>query len=501
MTELYKRLVASPDSSSKKSSRASTRAPSRSGFNDDDNELINDINFGNIDELLSQRLNAVFSTFSSENSPKDTLNKLNSINAIIDSLGSTDVSSDARQFLLDKLYNLIINKPNLGDEYEDGYDFELDLLKLLKSFLSNKSPDDAILYVRALTSFIITNIDNASAVFSEDRSINILSILEKRIVDDSFDIEIRQCLIYSYTSLILAMYDGSGAFGVEDNLQFLTEILSNYLADLKTNSSLIVATIYGIGSTLTILIDHSNLNEKVEDVLEEISDVFVSSDIIDVVKSAAMLFGLGYEIYDYDDNNINEEDIDEDDDYTPLPYLNTYEIESRLDELVKLSSKKISKKDKREGRSLYRDVAKTVQLYSSKKARLERYKPKDKDSDREEFVLSHIKLSKSRSLAVNSWFAFFRLIQLKWVYSSGTHTQLANNDRLKDIIRDKPEESYAAQFQSTEELDEGDTSWGNQSTIKSNNKKRTQKIESGRKAKLDLSLEQSGVTNEEEDLI
>jgi hypothetical protein len=302
----------------------------------------------------------------------------------------------------------------------------------------------------------------------------------------------------------LSIYDESGGFGVEGNLEFLNGILLNYVNDLNENLNMVISLLYGIGALLTLLVESATLNEYLENLLDPtLFDILEDSDNLELLKPVAMIFGLSFENYNYSDD-INEDlsDYNPNDDFD-FPYASKYQLVSRLEELFKNSSKKISKKDKKQGRSVFKDVLNTINIYSDKKQRVRKLSSKKKaneisidDSgyvgkDSEEEVLSHIKLSKSRSLAVKSWFAFFRLIQLKWVFSSGIHTQLANNKQINTIVRDKPVKAYSTNFSFDDDQD--DDSYQFEDEKRKSHKKKQLEIEAKRMQKLEISLDQSGL--------
>lgn len=505
MSDFSHRRIHSP-AGFKAASKASSRSASRGPTSDEDHDgLLNDINFGNLDEMISLRLNTLLNNddnaSGAKDASKDTVRlKLNSIPEIIKTLQKSrnEVSSTDRELLLNQLYSLIIRKPTLENEYDD-YDYEQDLLNLLKTFQNAKS-NELVLADRAITAFVISNIDDAGVVYSEDKSMNILRLLEKKITDTNIPNSSRQYLVYSYTSLALVIYDESSGYGVDEMFEFLLEVLLGLTADVGENISFITSLIYGIGALLTVLVEHANLNELIENLIDSTTDLLLDTEYLEVTKPMAMLFGLAYEIYNYEDELGESIDADFDPELDDrLPYTNTYELTKRLEDLIKTSSKKLSKKDKKEGRSLFRDVLSTINFYADKESRLNKLSSKklnaeDDYASQDEIILSHIKLSKSRSLAVKSWFAFFRLIQLKWVFGSGIHTQLANSPRLSNIIRDKPTSDYANKFKSNAGDDEEETEyWTDTRQNKLTHKKKDLAIDHKRMAKLHISLDQTGV--------
>lgn len=264
----FQRRIHTP--SYKAPSKGSSRSASRGPNADDDLDgLLSDINFGNLDEMISLRLNTLLSDNDANDNQSKLKNetsaessnvklKLNSIPEIIKTLQKSrnEVSSQDRELLLNQLYNLTIKKPNLENEYDD-VDYETDLLSLFKIFQSAKS-NELVLADRAVTAFTITNIDNAAILYSEDKSLSILDYLQKKIVDTNISASSRQYLIYSYTALTLVIFDGSGGYGVEDSLEFLLGTLLGITneGNLLDNASLITSLIYGIGSFLTLLAEN-----------------------------------------------------------------------------------------------------------------------------------------------------------------------------------------------------------------------------------------------------
>lgn len=484
-------------------SAASSRPVSR-GPNADSGELFNEINFGNLDELISERLNTLLSLESAYSPDKQTEAiklRLKSIPDLIKTLQKprNEVSTTDRELLLNQLFHLIVKNTDLEVEYDD-YEYENDLVVLLKIFQSSKSSNESILSIRTLTSFIIANIENAGIVFSEEPSLRILPMLEKKIIDPTIPQEVKQYLIYSYSSIALAIYDEAGGFGVDGIIEYLNETFLGLLDDQAGNAELITSIVYGLGNTLTLMIGSANLNELIETIIDPIVEFFLSTDTLSTIKPIAMLIGLCYEIYNYNDSPDDDlSDFDPGDDI--LPHMNTYEIKSRLERLMKNTNKKVSKNDKRKGISLFKDVLTTINFYSDKRNRLNKMLNRKNDEidggKEEEFVLSHIKLSKSRSLAVKSWFSFFRLIQMKWVFGDGIHTQLANNSQISKIVRDKPTDGVASQF-SANSGGNGSQFWQNQTSKRVSEKKKQKSLEGGRRAKLNVSLDQAGLLSDDD---
>lgn len=479
-------------SNSRSGSRSNSRPPSRGPG---ENDLLSEINFDNIDQLISERLNALLAD---ENENTKVKYKLNSIPDIIQTLQKPlkEVNSTDRELLLTQLYNLIIKNTDLSNIYLNEDDYENDLVLLFKNLnnFKNYESNEYYLLLKSVTSFIIINLENSSILYSEDKSLNILNYLEKKIKDDTINSNIKKNLIYSYSILVLSIFDESGGFGIENHFEFLQEFLISNLNDIEDDFNLIISILYGLGSILTLLINNPLFNEYLENLLDpDLFDILNNSENLELLKPVSMLFGFSFENYNYNDD-INEDLLDyiEEDDFD-YPFQSKYQLIERLNELFKNSSKKISKRDKKEGRSVFKDVLNTIEFYSDKRQRIKKLSSKKKADEIEveetdDLVLSHIKLSKSRSLAVKSWFAFFRLIQFKWLFTSGLHNQLANNKQISSIIRDKPVKSYSNNFNFDDEEPEEAYE-----TKKQSYKKKQKEIEMKRMEKLTIQLNQSGL--------
>ena len=69
--------------------------------------------------------------------------------------------------------------------------------------------------------------------------------------------------------------------------------------------------------------------------------------------------------------------------------------------------------------------------------------------------LTYIKLSKFRSLKINSWFLYFRLKHLRWCFSFGLHNQLVGNDSVRDVLKEPENEfNYGTQPDFDDSLDD-----------------------------------------------
>ena len=105
---------------------------------------------------------------------------------------------------------------------------------------------------------------------------------------------------------------------------------------------------------------------------------------------------------------------------------------------------------------------------------------------------NYIKLSKTRSLAINSWFLYLRLIHLKWCFSFGVHNQLVSNDTIRDILKEPPSD-YQLKYGGNDAY--GDEDYDDSFNISvsdkfaTDDKKRTEQIRKARVNKLAETIE------------
>ena len=117
---------------------------------------------------------------------------------------------------------------------------------------------------------------------------------------------------------------------------------------------------------------------------------------------------------------------------------------SILTRLLNLSSKKVSKKDKKEISSVFRNIINTIETYTDSSKRQQVYKRTEEGIELLNNCVDtiNIKLSKYKQLKVNSWYLATRLRHLKWCFSFGLHSQLVANETIRDVLKE-PDNEYS----------------------------------------------------------
>ncbi|MCP8717561.1 MAG: IFRD domain-containing protein [Asgard group archaeon] len=427
-----------------------------------------------------------------------------SINDIISSLefSRNDVSLQSRELLLAQLYKIIVSKSLVvyNEEHTSTPDYvdEDKVSKLINVFTTgNYRSELEFLYLyRALVALICSDIEEFGVLVSTE----LLNHIEKLITEPANSIvtnENKAQVISGYVTLTLVLHSGASSFGIEDRVAMLMEIGEGYTASATTlkkevesgdrehstfitdknldkklineanskvnaEASVAVAAIHGVGCLLTLLPQGAFLNEIVEDLMFKLVPLLDNDEDRDIAKAAGRTIGVIYELYDYrqNDDEVNDENYDEDYNVNS-PYYEQESLLAILTRLLNLSSKKVAKKDKKDISSVFRNISNTIHAYTNPKDREQIYKRTPDGLELLETTtdLIYIKLSKYRSLKINSWFLYFRLKQLRWCFSFGLHNQLVSNESIRDVLKEPENEfHYGTQNEIDESLLDDDNS-------------------------------------------
>jgi hypothetical protein len=465
-----------------------------------------------------------------------------SINEIIASLEASrnDVSSQSRELLLAQLYRLIVAKPlivynqeQVDSNMQENYIGEDEVARLLKNLTAGeyRSATEFLLLLRSCVALLCSDIDEFGGLISTE----LMSVLSRLIHDPATAIitnENKSSIISGVTAMLMVLHNGSTSFGLDEKVSSFLEVAEGFAEssiqlsrDLETGdreystlindeqedkrivsdsnlkaqseASVAVAALHGCGCLLTLLGRGDYLNEFVTDITPKLVTLLDNDVNIEISKAAGRVIALCYEVYTYaPDDEDGEEDLDEDYNYN-APFYEQEQLLSIVDRLANLSSHKITKKDKKVTHSIFRDIASTIRVYTDLEKRIEVYKrsPLGVEYINSMMDSSYVKLSKSRTLAINSWFLYLRLIHLKWCFSFGVHSQLVSNESIRDILRE-PQTDYQAKYGNNDGVDE----FGGYDEYKSANgrpttteKKRSNQIRKARVNKLTEKLDDLGL--------
>lgn len=486
------------DIKSNSSSRSASRVRTPKVDGEENGSL--DVNFQSIEELLTLKLESLQSLLEKQGLQEETtinndnaqdhkqkslshLNEvriqasLTTINDIIHSLtmSRTEVSSQSRELLLAQLYKLIVSKPLIvyNEEHSgtSSYISEDKVLELIKILMSGdyRSPTEFLLLFRSCIALLSSDIEE----FGELISPELLNFIQKMIQDpETLNItnENKASIITGLTGLLMILHNGSSSYGIDERISSLIELSEGYSASSNTLStqlksgdreystyfaeeidkrivsdslnkvnaeaSVAISALHGAGCLLTLIDRGDYLNEYILDIMPKLVTV-LDNENIEISKAAGRFIALCYEVFTYDNSGNGEEESEFNEN---SPYYEQEELLSIIERLANVSSHKITKKNKKEAHSIFRDILNTVTSYTNFDKRIEIFK---KSPDGIEIINSmmdsnYIKLSKTRSLAINSWFLYLRLIHLKWCFSFGVHNQLVGNDDIRDILKEPP---------------------------------------------------------------
>lgn len=413
-----------------------------------------------------------------------------SINDILYSLrhSRAEVSSQSREFLLAQLFKLVVTKPIViyNEEHAGTNDYvgEEQVSFLAKTVTSGdyRSPSEFILLFRSLISLLVSDLEDFGEIVSTD----FLAHLEKLITDPpnaNVTYENKASVLSGYCGLLLVLYSDTSAFGVDDKIKWLMEIAQGFVhssitlqkeldsgdreystlmdarddeelvseqeGKLRTEANIAIAGIHGVAVLLTLLPKGEYLNDLLSSLATEAIEIMDNDVNMDLSKAGAKLLALCYELFTYElGDQEDDEDADADEEFNyNAPYYEQGALLNICTRLANMSTKKVGKKEKKEVNSLFREVANTISFYTDKEKREEIYKrsPTGMELLSESTSATTLKLSRSKTIPINSWFLYFRLLHLKWCFGFGLHDQLVSNGNIRSILRE-PLTKYQSKY-------------------------------------------------------
>ncbi len=343
----------------------------------------------------------------------------NAFDSCIETLSLKGSSTDSRESSLALIYKILSNKCDVTLVTEE-------LIILIQRSLQNgKSDMEIVLSARCLTVLGSLNIDETSEILMS----SIIPSLSRLISDSSNrSVDVRSNAVAAYSLLLFLYLDGSGSYGIDEKIGFLIDTAEHCNADESLVASF---SILGAGLLVTLL---EFPNTLIEDYIVRVVDLLETTNK-EVKLACGKVIALFYEIFHYNSDNFenNPDDADEYEEFDSneydLPYLNNDSLLSTLRHLSTDSSKKVSKKDKRERHSLFRNVYTTVESYSTREGR------QSISDTTEDISITHLKLTKNRSLNIDSWSKLIRVQYFRWIFGEGLQTQIANNTLVSELIK------------------------------------------------------------------
>jgi hypothetical protein len=206
---------------------------------------------------------------------------------------------------------------------------------------------------------------------------------------------------------------GGGGFKIDELVGLLAGFATTSADDDAPEVS---AAVLGAGLLSTV---PPTANVLIDDHLPVFVDLLSETQSQDVKLSLGKVIALWYQRYHYSDDE-DDEDMDE------VPLVDYDEVVRVLRDAISESAKRIGRKDKRERKSLYRDVLSTVETFACREQRLA-----VRSSD---LVITHMNLTRSKSLPIDSWAKLLLVQHYRWLFGPGIHTQVANNPFIKESL-------------------------------------------------------------------
>lgn len=403
----FLRTPRSSHASTRHTSRSSSRVSSRWQSDDEDDYMSNNYLSSHADALVDTLDNLLLDDDENEVASKDKFSE----GVEMLSMDRRNSSLEAREKALADIISVISKK------YEPEKISHHLVTILAKAYMTSRSETETLLSVQALC--ICAAVDTALVQEMVDGHILTKLLASLGEITDA-STTARANLAVGYSLLQFLLNYGGGGFKLEETIEALLETAQNCG---EAESSIASAAILGAG---LITACHPNPNSLVEEFLPWVNG-FLSSHSTSIKLAAGKLIGLYYQLYDYGDEPVEAEDpsqaADEDD---PIPDVDQRELEEQLRQIIADSSKKVARRQKKERKSLFRDVLSTVEQFASP-GRRSNIRPED-------LQITHMKLSRSKSLSIDSWAQLILLQHLKWAYGFSIHTQMANNPMVREAF-------------------------------------------------------------------
>lgn len=302
------------------------------------------------------------------------------------------------------------------------------LAAFLRSIKNDSSEKETFLAIRAIVITLIT--------CPTDSAFGTVFQVIKRVYTNSESNYLKAAAIRSIGCILT--YGGAGDADIEDVMDELLEIIESdgSSIDAADSGPVVVAALEEWGFLATSLDD---LEERTEAAAEAFVEQLDSSDAavqIAAGENIALLFEKSYTEREVDDASEGEED-DED---NPLDvsvvkrydvYRQTHQLKHKLTELIKVSSKGISRKDRKHLHASFGDILNTVEFPQ----RGPRYQNAiDQDTGRRYGSRMTVRIHRSGVMRIDRWWKLMRLQELKRILGGGFVVHYENNEVVFDSL-------------------------------------------------------------------
>lgn len=368
----------------------------------------------------------------------------NSIDALVASGELDGDGSDAWMAALDERINALIDRKRSSTEGREDVMRGLNILltkhfarnelkhkvgellpALLKSVKSAQSEREIILATKALALILITDP-------SEDLYDEVQSTFKTTIHDSTYEAA-KTAAIHALG--VATFYGGATIEETEEVMDFLLDIISSdgAVVNAEDDPNLVIAAIEEWGFLATQIDDMEEMTEAAMDAFVEQLE---SNDIgvqIAAGDNIALLYEKSYTEAESDDEADDADEVDADGDrmvrrYTV--YRQTHHLQQILERLAKSSSKRISKKDRKNMHIEFNDILNTVE----KPTRGPRYSTALDEDGREYGSRMRVAIHGGGKMTIDKWWKLHRLNGLKRLLQSGFMVHYESNQTVFDSL-------------------------------------------------------------------
>ncbi|KAF2805034.1 IFRD domain-containing protein [Mytilinidion resinicola] len=403
-------------------SRATSRNPSRHGSDEEDNDLSDGTAWSSnsIEDILNgEDVDLPPDAWKSELHTR--------IEQIVDRKRS---STEGRADSLNAFAHILMAR-YAKDDVENNID-EL-LPSMIRSIKAETSERETVAALRALAVTVIT-IDDGQIYDSVVEQL-------KRTVSDSESIQAKIGAIHTLGTA--TFFGGAATEETEDIMAFLLEIVETdgRSVNAHDDAGVVVAALEEWGLLATELDD---LEVATETAIEAFIDQLQSSDSgvqVAAGENIALLYEKSYTPQEEDEEASNDEEDSEDEEtdktgpkmikrYTV--YRRTDQLMDTLDELASVSTRKISKKDRKTLHSSFADIRNSVE----KPTRGPKYSTALNEETGRSYGAGRMKVRINRNVEVriDKWWKLQRLNALRRILQGGFPTQYDENEAVSRIL-------------------------------------------------------------------
>jgi hypothetical protein len=297
----------------------------------------------------------------------------------------------------------------------------------LKSVKTESSEKESVLALKALALTIVTE--------PSDEIFDAVVASLKRTITDSASLPTKVAAIRTLSCT--TFYGGASIAEVEDTLEFFLEITESdgHSIGAPDDPAVVAAAIEEWGFLCTQLEEVEELTETAMDAFVEQLDSSEPSVQIAAGENIALLFEKSFSEAAEDEDVSSAEDDPEEEPLTDEkiikmvqryePYRRVDLLKATLSELASVSSKRLSKKDRKNLHSNFSDILHSVE----NPTKGPRYQTSvSQETGRKYGSRLTVRVHKTGSMSINKWWKLHRLQALRRILAGGFLTHYENNE-------------------------------------------------------------------------